>query len=222
MIDTFTAQADTLRAKIAAGAVPDSRPASSPRAADSLITIVDDVLVDPLAYRAQALTQPFQSVPMGPVTFHGIAACVDPRVPQAITARYLDARPTVTFFRHSPEGQPEPNFIHTDRDMGDWTGILYLNPDPPADDGTTFWKHRASGATASVATSVEGFHEEWLSWRDRSQWEPWRTVSAKFNRLLLFHAPLFHSRAIDANYGTEADARLIQIVFGTGLLWRTP
>lgn len=42
---------------------------------------------------------------------------------------------------------------------------------------------------------------------------------AAAGRLLLFPAPCFHSRAILENYGTAGDdARLIQLVFGTGSL----
>ena len=40
--------------------------------------------------------------------------------------------PTLNFVRQSPAGQVEPNFIHTDADMGDWTALYYLTADPAA------------------------------------------------------------------------------------------
>lgn len=182
------------------------------------IIVIDDVLPDPAAYRAVVQQLTFRSIPMGPVTFHGIAECTDPTLPQWIVTKFPEACPGLTFFRRSPAGQVEPNFIHTDRDMGDWTAILYLNPEPPPEDGTTFLRHIETGATSSTARTDDQFHAEWLEWRDLSKWERWRTIEAKFNRLLLFHAPMFHARAIPDNYGGDDDARLIQLVFGTGAL----
>lgn len=207
-----------VRADTEAIPVPTSHASASALATAGMIQVLDDVLDDPMAYLEAVRALPIRSVTVGAATFHGISDVPDLRLPRLIQARYPQSQPGLTFVRRSPEGQEEPNFIHTDRDMGDWTAILYLNPDPPAADGTTFWRHRATGAQASTATGSEETLQEWLSWRDRAQWEPWRTVSAKFNRLLLFHAPLFHSRAIPENYGEPESARMIQLVFGTGSL----
>lgn len=218
MIDRLDDRVEQLRRKTADVTVPDSHASEDAAVGTDQIIVIDDVLPDPLTYRAAALARSFRSIPMGPVTFHGIAECDDPSLPGWITGRFPSARPGLTFFRRSPAGQQEPNYIHTDRDMGDWTAILYLNPDPPADDGTAFLRHVETGANASTATSEAQFHHEWREWRDLAKWTRWHTVSAKFNRLLLFHAPLFHSRAIADNYGDESDARLIQLVFGVGTL----
>lgn len=218
MIDRLDDRVADLQQKTRAGIAPESKASPSAIVDSAQILVLDDVLPDPDAYRAAVLARTFRSIPMGPVTFHGIAECDDPTVPGWIIEHFPEARPSLTFFRRSPAGQAEPNYIHTDRDMGDWTAILYLNPDPPSDDGTTFLRHRASGATASTAATDEQFRTEWTEWRDLSQWERWHTVAAKFNRLLLFHAPLFHARAIADNYGTDDTARLIQLVFGTGAL----
>lgn len=192
-------------------------------AADPMLSVVqvfDDVLPDPLEYRARALTLPFNSVPIAEgVVFHGIAPCADPTLPDALRRLFPGVDTGLTFFRQSPAGQPEPNYIHTDRDMGDWTAILYLNPEPAEGDGTTFWESRETGVRASQAKTEADFRAEWPTWRDLSAWRRWRTVDAKFNRLLVFSAPMFHSRAIHENYGTAGvDARLIQLVFGRGLL----
>ncbi|HEX7766603.1 MAG TPA: DUF6445 family protein, partial [Nitrospira sp.] len=108
-----------------------------------------------------------------------------------------------------------PNYIHTDQDMGAWTGILYLNPDPAHGDGTTFWERKATKERTSTASTMDECLPEWLAWRDCDQWEPWQTVTAKFNRMVLFPAECFHSRALFDNYGSTAtEARLIQVLFG--------
>jgi GNAT superfamily N-acetyltransferase len=187
----------------------------------SAIRVVDDVLPDFPAYVAGTRSQPFSSVePSTGAVFHGIAAAVSDALPQWIAARYPALTPTKTFVRRSPAGQAEPNFIHTDRDMGDWTAIAYLTEAPPAGDGTTFYRWargaQATGAIASTATTGEALLAEWLAWRDGAQWERWHTVPARPNRVVLFPACYFHSRAIPANYGAGDTARLIQVVFGTG------
>lgn len=179
------------------------------------LQVFDDVLPDPEAYRAQALAASFGSVTIGAATFHGIAPCPTTTLRDRVEALCGDLGPITTFFRQSPAGQVEPNYIHTDRDMGGWTGILYLTEVPRDGDGTTFWRWRATGATSSQALTMDDLVPEWLAWRDLAQWEPWQTVEARFNRLVLFPSGFFHSRALPENYGTDAvSARLIQVMFG--------
>ena len=198
----------------------DTRPAPSARLGLEALQLADDVIPDFPAYRAAVLALPFETVLVGPAAFHGIAPCDDPTLADWITARYPRARPRLTFFRQSPAGQLHPNFIHPDRHLGDWSAILYLTAHPMVGDGTTFWRDRLTGATASTATTAEALREEGATWREADRWDEWARVKAKPNRLVLFPAPLFHSRAIFENYGESHDARLIQLVFGTGSLNR--
>jgi hypothetical protein len=198
----------------------DTAPAPSGRLGLESLHVADGVILDLPRYRDTVLTLPFQTVRVGPLAFHGIAPCENPTLADWITARYPHARPRMTFFRQSPAGQVEPNFIHTDRDMGDWSGILYLTAHPLVGDGTSFYRDRLTGATASTAQTAAELLEEGATWRDRERWQEWARVKAQPNRLVLFPATLFHSRAIFENYGTGDDARLIQLVFGTGSLDR--
>lgn len=179
---------------------------------------MDDVLADPASYREAVLAGLFGDVSVGEVVFHGIQLADDPAVPTWITARYPSLTPTISFFRQSPAGQPEPNYVHTDRDMGDWTAIVYLNPSPAPGDGTAFWQHTGTGQFVSTTRDDVALLAEQRAWRDRSQWDQVALVEAKFGRLVLFPAERFHSRAIPENYGTGDDARLIQVVFGIGTL----
>lgn len=214
----FEAVADACRARVATAAPPlRSIPAPRPDLDVAAIHVHDAVL--PADYAVWARARRFGSVAIGPAVFDGLAPCDDDTLPAWIRAHYPHAQPTLTFFRQSPAGQVEPNYIHTDRDMGDWTAILYLTAEPRLHDGTRFWRHRDTGATASTATTDAEFKAEWAAWRDLAQWEPWHTVPAAPGRLVVFPAPCFHSRAIFENYGTAgADARLLQLVFGTGSL----
>lgn len=121
-----------------------------------MIAVHDDVLPNPVSYRARALEQPYASVTLGPVTFHGIAPAPSGDFAAWFVAAYPQYVPTVSFVRKSPAGQVEPNLIHTDADMGDLTALLYLTPDPPVDDGTSFWQHTASGATSGDQWLTDG------------------------------------------------------------------
>lgn len=183
-----------------------------------MMTVFDQVLADPEAFRQEMLRLPFQDVPTEAGVFHGMARCKSPLFSSWITAHFPTLRPTDSLVRRSPEGQQEPNFIHTDRDMGDWTAILYLTPDPPDGDGTDFWQHTPTGRLESTAATDEEFSQELQSWRDLWQWERVGHVSAKFNRALLFSATHFHSRAMYHNYGFGDGARLTHVVFGQGVL----
>ncbi len=178
------------------------------------------VLVDPWAYGQRARAAAFQDVVMGPITFHGIAPCPFPEIPEWMAAHYPGVTLTTTCLRRSPRGQDEPSFIHQDRDMGQTSGILYLTPDPPPGDGTVFYRRKATGAVQSVASEPDEFQDEWITWRDGEAWEPWTRVEARFGRLVLFPSSYFHARAIRENYGAVDDgsARLVQLLFGMGTL----
>lgn len=180
------------------------------------IRIHDDVLADPHAFRYACRQQPVRDITVGTAVFRGIAEAPSNELIGWIVATYPQLTPTLTVIRQSPYGQAEPNFIHTDLDLGAWTGVLYLNPRPSEGDGTTFWRHRASGAEVSLAVTEAERAAESRVWREPDQWEPLTTVPAVFNRLVLFEAGCFHSRALRENVGPGDEPRLTQIVFGTG------
>jgi len=180
------------------------------------VTVVDDVLDDVASYRTQCLAQPFGDVATAAGVFRGIAPVPDASLTAWLVGRWPQLLPTTTFLRRSPLDQSEPHLVHTDQDMGDWTALYYLTADPPAADGTTFYRSRLTGARRSVAETAEDRGLEAVLWADREAWEPWHTVQARPNRLVLFPAAYYHARAIPANYGTAETARLLQVTFGTG------
>jgi hypothetical protein len=177
------------------------------------IDVWDDVLADPIAYRAAALAQPFASVTLGGVTFHGIAPAPDASLRDALADRIglAPETPVVTFLRQSPAGQIEPNLVHSDRTMGAFTTIYYLTLEPAPGDGTAFYRARATGAPIDDGT---------VPWDAVDAWVPWLTVAARFNRAVRFPAAYAHSRALPGNYGSGAGARLIQVVFEGDPTWR--
>src|ERR1700686_411758 len=120
----------TANGHVAANNAVRERPPED-RDTSRLLTVVDDVLPDPLSYRAWALAQP-----------SGLALAQDPaRLGERIQAVLPGARMCMSFFRKSSAEHFEFGFIHSDADegLGKWTAVLYLNPEPHAEDGTHFW-----------------------------------------------------------------------------------
>lgn len=182
-------------------------PTSEPRQALQTLLVFDDVLSDPVGYRQQALEREFADITLGADTFRGIAFAWDDTLLEAVVERFGSSRLTMpSFFRRSPLGQAEPNYIHSDKGEGEWTALLYLNPTPAKGDGTTFWARLTDNAIGGDFEQDEA--------RDLSRWAPWEKVDAKFNRLLVFRSELFHSRALFDNYGVGEGARLVQVAFG--------
>jgi len=178
-----------------------------------MIQVFDNALNNPMAYREAALKLEFKTFDFGHCVFHGIApAGLSCDLCQWIAVMFPELTPILTFFRKSPLGQQEPHFIHTDVDMGHWTALLYLNPDPKEGDGTAFWTHR----TGAIESSIP--HERSEEGRIPDSWTLRELVGGAFNRVLMFPSTYFHSRAIHENWGEGDDARLVQVVFGTGVL----
>lgn len=177
------------------------------------IVVFDNFLNEPHIYREIALRGEFRTFDFPGCTFHGISIPTPPTVPDMIVKTIHHLKPTLSFFRKSPKGQAEPHFIHTDADMGDWSAILYLNPKPPIDDGTLFWSHLASGEDGN---SIPHLRSEEGS--TPAGWRMRRAINGNFNRLLMFPSHFFHSRSIPENWGNGDNARLTQVIFGTGRL----
>jgi hypothetical protein len=158
------------------------------------IQVFDNFLLFPDLLRRHALEGTFHSVETPGGTFHGIQEMSN----QAICHR-LGLRANLQFFRLSPLGQQEPNHIHNDKMHGEVTAILYLNPEPPAGDGTDFWR---------LDDSIRG------DWPVAGTFDHWHRVEAKYNRLVVFPSDFYHSRSLPENYGTsKEDSRLIYVSF---------
>ncbi len=174
------------------------------------VVVQDDVLNHPLRYRDWMLSpssRRFKDVTIGPDTFKGICQVLVDFNAFTEWLRSQGLESTLSFLRLSQKGQPEPNFIHHDAMMGDWTAILYLNTEPHPRDGTVFWQHDSG---------VNGAPYDWtdVDMHDSSQFTERFRVKAQFNRAVIFPSKWFHSRALFENYGEGDNARLIQVAFG--------
>jgi hypothetical protein len=146
--------------------------------------VIDNFLYDPKAHVRDILDSEFVDIDGG----NGVFKNIQPRndeVAEKVISNLLDYEVAYNFARLSPEGQEEPNFIHTDENMGDLTCVLYLNEDHPIEDGTTIY----DGDNVMV------------------------NFKSKFNRMIIFDSKLSHSRNIINNFGTGESARLVQVLF---------
>ena len=75
------------------------------------IHVYDDVLPDPEGYRALALAHAFQTFEIGGDQWHGFAACCQTDIVDWLRDVRPDLTATLSFLRHSPQGQQEPNFV---------------------------------------------------------------------------------------------------------------
>lgn len=152
----------------------------------NLITF-DNVLTNPKEYISDIRKYGFQDIFDGVNTFKNIQPRdIYDEFSTKILKNFPDYYIAFNFIRKSPLGQDEPNFIHTDEMMGDITCLLYLNDSPPSNDGTTVYDNNRN---------------------------PLITIYSKFNRMVAFDSDAPHSRNIFENFGSDDDARLIQVIF---------
>ena len=122
--------------------------------------------------------------------------------------------PNTMFFRNTNKGM-EKAYIHSDREAGSHTCIVYLS-EHEEKSGTAFYKHIPTGLTRMPSFKemdemgiLEELKDDMVS-RDESKWELLDFVEGKYNRALIFEAPLFHSRyPLEGVGDTPEDGRLI-------------
>lgn len=118
--------------------------------------------------------------------------------------------PNSMFFRVTNEGM-EKAYIHSDRESGNNTCVVYLT-EHEQESGTAFFKHKPTGLThmpSHAEMYAQGILEELkqdMVSRDPAKWEQTDYVEGKYNRALIFDAPLFHSRYPLEGIGNSTDS----------------
>lgn len=122
--------------------------------------------------------------------------------------------PNNMFFRVTlPE--TERAYIHSDRMWGTHTCIGYLSKHPDVS-GTAFYRHVETGLFSmptfeeQKALGIFDTLKADMVSGDPAKWEQIDFVRGKYNRALIFDAPLFHSRFPMTGLGTdETDGRMV-------------
>lgn len=123
--------------------------------------------------------------------------------------------PNLSFFRILTEAT-EKRYIHSDRNEGDYTCIVYLS-DHKDISGTEFYRHKSTGRTEmpSIEEMKSSKELEVMSkdmTEDENAWERTDFCRGLYGRMLIFSAPLFHGRFPLHGIGTKpTDTRMIWV-----------
>lgn len=124
------------------------------------------------------------------------------------------AVPNTMYFRVTNVGM-ERAYIHSDRETGNHTCVAYLS-EHEEESGTAFFRHKKTGWESMPSMEemkamgvMDAMREDMVS-RDPDKWEQIDYVRGRYNRALIFAAPLFHSRFPLEGIGNTAESgRLI-------------
>lgn len=125
--------------------------------------------------------------------------------------------PNTLFLRVSlPED--EGAYVHSDRTMGAYTCVAYLSHHDDDTYGTAFYRHRATGLTEMPPIGEVMNDPRYAQLREdmtsggEKEWEQTDFVGGKYNRAVIFHAPLFHARIPHTGLGTHfEDGRMVWV-----------
>ena len=193
--------------------------------ARSALLVVDDFYSDPAVHRRRALALTYVRPERG---FARRTGRYHPaRVRQRIARKLgltldpwnVPAPATVfesvngIFFRH---GARETPYVHHDTPPAWWSLVVYLTPGGPADGGTSFFRHRATGLSAAptrrdakrLGVPLDELRNLLRKDRfERKRWIEVDRVAFRFNRAVLFRSGLLHSAT--RYFGTRlADERI--------------
>ena len=110
------------------------------------------------------------------------------------------------------EEHAQPNWIH--HDWTSWSGILYLDPEVPADWGTSLWRHKPTGQDQTLWRTGDTDGDNWFdpyTLEPEENWEKTDTFAYKYNRLILFRGACYHS--VDVPEGPQKYERLNQLLY---------
>jgi hypothetical protein len=186
--------------------------------------VVENFVRDPEKVRQSALLSGFgtwkpnkgdvgSSIYEG-MNFWGDHATLLRAIGQATSERIF---PNSMFFRVTNE-KTEGAYVHSDREAGDYTAIVYLSRHEK-NSGTAFYRHRETGLTrmpsfAELARTPEFFEQLKREMVEGSaeHWQQTKFVPGVFNRALIFEAPLFHARSPKHGFGsTPEDGRMVWV-----------
>jgi len=187
-----------------------------------MIQIIDGFLDDPLAVRNSALAAGFGTWnpgkgAMGASFYDGVSFWGDHASAFRSLHKYIgQIIPSSMFFRITNPSM-EHALIHSDREYGEMTAVLYLSDAKGS--GTGFYRHRETGwvdmpSIHELCQDMDRFERirrQTLEASDRD-WELYRFVEAKFNRCLIFDAPKIHCRLPKNGYGKDVeDSRMVWV-----------
>lgn len=107
--------------------------------------------------------------------------------------------------------ETDVSWMHTDDNVTDWAGVLYLTPDAPLDSGTGLYRFNDGTrfAVESDETHMALIHQ---NAGNMDAWDIVDQIGNVFNRLILFNAQHWH-RSMEYFGDSKDNARLFQLFF---------
>lgn len=185
--------------------------------------VIDNFIADPDAARESALRSGFgtwrpSKGEIGSSVYEGMNFWGDHATLLKGLARAAGqpVYPNSMFFRVTNLAT-ESAYVHSDREAGEYTAIVYLSKHEDEGSGTGFYRHRETGAVfmpsfAEMSKDPESFErlKREMVQGSADHWERIAFVPGKYNRAVIFDAPLFHARIPKNGFGESAeDGRLI-------------
>lgn len=180
--------------------------------------VVDDFVSDPEAVRQSALESGFgtwapnkgevgSSIYTG-MNFWGAHAVMLRGIAKAMGQPIY---PNSMFFRIT-NLDTEGAYVHSDREAGDYTAIVYLSKHAHGSSGTGFYRHLETGWTrmpsfedlAKEPEFFAKFKTEMIEGKPE-HWKLTTLIPGTYNRALIFEAPLFHSRVPKHGFGDSPE-----------------
>jgi hypothetical protein len=184
--------------------------------------VIDDFLIDPEAVRQSALRAGFGTWrpgkgDIGANFYDGVGFWGDhATLFRALCEKIGPIIPSSMFFRLTNPTM-EKALIHSDREYGENTAIVYLSQSE-VHSGTAFYRHRETGIVNMPpleelmrSPHFERLKAQMLEASD-NDWEMYEFVEARYNRCLIFDAPKIHCRIPKVGYGTtNEDSRMVWV-----------
>jgi hypothetical protein len=181
------------------------------------IMVVDNFYKDPDSVRAEALKLEF----IEDNRYYKGSRTQEKYVPSGLMEEFSrlmdhdiedwDNQPMNAIFQKTTKN--DPLVYHSDQQ--DYAGAIYLTPGAPADQGTSFWRHKGTGCRRppqhflerkANVTSQDVYNDNTLLNPDA--WDLIDQVGSLYNRLVIWDAKMIHSAT---RYGY--DERLVQLFF---------
>ncbi len=119
--------------------------------------------------------------------------------------------PVLMFARHSFESMKPPHWAHSDLNMAQYVGLIYLSPVDYPWDGTHCVKHKKSRLEIHPRSQDE-IDIVMGDSNDKEKWDITYTCPSRFNRLFVLDARYLHAAAY--KFGDRRDnSRLVLSVF---------
>jgi hypothetical protein len=188
------------------------------------ITVIDDFSPYSAAARASALEAGFgtwrpNKGEVGSSNYDGMGFWGKHAMMLAPLMKRIEAPivPNSMFFRVC-NASTEGAYVHSDREAGDFTCVAYLS-EHEHESGTGFYRHRRTGMTRmpsfeELRADPEEFEQlkQEMVRGSEDDWERIAFVEGKFNRAVIFEAPLFHARVPRHGFSdTEEAGRIVWV-----------